>query len=81
MRMLGGLIAALVLTGTAGAQSQPAAPVEKSDDGERIMCRTLEQTGTRVSRKRVCKTRNEWRQEEQASRKHLEDAQREVNRY
>jgi hypothetical protein len=78
MRVLAGLIVALTLTGTAGAQPQPE---QKKKDGERMICRPVEQTGSRVSRQKICKTQDEWRAQEEFSRKNLEDSQREVNRY
>lgn len=63
------MIAALLLLGVASAgaqeQSKPAteaivqtAPAD--NDGGRLICKTEKETGSRVKRNKVCKTKQEW---------------------
>lgn len=75
MRVFAGLVLVAALTGAAAPQ-----PVKKPQ-GERKICRAFEQTGTRLGRTRICKTAEEWRVEDEITRKQLEDEQRQVTRY
>jgi hypothetical protein len=66
-----GLVAVACLAGTALA----AVPTKKNDSNKMI-CRTMEETGSRLAGKRVCLTREQWRQQSDMQRENLEKAQR-----
>lgn len=77
-----GLIAAFMLLGgqVAGAQDlekptgEPivqTAPAE--NDGSRLICKTVKETGSRVKRNKVCKTKQDWDDMRQNSNKQLDD--------
>ena len=55
--------------------SQPAAepPVTRKD--ERMICRRLEQTGTRMSGREVCRTQSQWDYDTNSARDVLRDKQ------
>jgi hypothetical protein len=52
-----------------------AAPATK-EGGNKVICRTMDETGSRLGSKRVCLTRDQWRQQKEAQRADLEKAQR-----
>lgn len=63
------MIAALLLLGVASAgaqeQTKPAAEAivqtaPADNDGGRLICKTEKETGSRVKRSKVCKTKQEW---------------------
>ncbi|MBJ7417136.1 MAG: hypothetical protein ACT6Q8_20150 [Niveispirillum sp.] len=63
------MIAALLLLGvaSAGAQEQAKPATEAivqtapaDNDGGRLICKTEKETGSRVKRNKVCKTKQEW---------------------
>jgi hypothetical protein len=53
-----------------------AAPHDKKDAGDKVICRTMEEIGSRLSSKRVCLTRSQWRDQQATQRQNLEKAQR-----
>ena len=69
---------ALLLSTAASAQAPSnAAPAEggAGNPNDRI-CRTLNDTGSRLSRSRVCLTRAEWAERRRVQRQALEQSQR-----
>ena len=56
-------------TDSSAAQGGSAAPPAKKD---KMICRTMEMTGTRLGGGRVCKTESEWQKDK-------EDAERMLN--
>lgn len=56
-----------------------AAPTAKQDDPDKKICERVEETGTRLGGRRVCKTKAEWAAERAASREEIERAQRNVD--
>ncbi|MCC6927226.1 hypothetical protein [Novosphingobium sp.] len=61
------LLAFALLAAPVAVLADPAAPASTNDeakkaDGDRMICRTQSETGSRLSRKRVCMTANEWRE-------------------
>lgn len=74
------LVLALVSTSApAFAQSQPAAvnPGVQSAEAanDRVICERIQETGSRLGGKRVCKTAREWAEQRQRDREAAEDAQ------
>jgi len=71
--------AALLVAATpVGAQTQnngQPTPVSKQKDPNRIICEKVEETGSRISAKRVCMTAQQWEEKRRADRAYLEDAQ------
>jgi predicted secreted protein len=66
--------AACVAAGTLAA-ANAATPAKKAD-GDKVICRTMEELGSRLASKRVCLTRNQWRQQQDMERQNLDKAQR-----
>jgi hypothetical protein len=61
------------------ATAAPVTPVVKiKGDPNRIVCRDLDTTGSRVNRKRDCRTAQEWAEQNALDRQALE--QRQANR-
>jgi hypothetical protein len=58
-RMICGFCAAALLTGTAVAGDASGRGQSKSDPNK-VVCRTVSDTGSRLSRSRVCKTNEQW---------------------
>lgn len=74
-------LAALLAIGAAPAIAQaPSAGTApaKAQDPDKKICQRVEETGSRLGDKRICKTRAEWAAERQESRNELERAQRNV---
>jgi hypothetical protein len=68
---MGAACSAAMLVSTAVATT----PVKKSD-GTKVICRELGETGSRLASKRVCLTRDQWRDQAQTQRTDLDKAQR-----
>jgi len=63
----------------AQAPSAGTAPASaKAQDPDKKICQRVEETGSRLGDRRICKTRAEWAAERQESRNELERAQRNV---
>jgi len=69
--LMGAACAAATLVSPALA----AAPARKSD-GAKVICRTIDEIGSRLASKRVCLTREQWRDQAQAQRTDLDKAQK-----
>jgi hypothetical protein len=54
--------------------AQPTAAPQAQTADDRIVCKRVEQTGTRLRKGKVCKTLSQWRAQEAAARKILTDA-------
>ncbi len=73
-----GALALLALSAPAYAESNdtPAPQTKVEDDGQnKIVCRRVEAIGTRLSSKRVCRTKGDWDAEAAANRQNLERSQ------
>ncbi|NCU12931.1 MAG: hypothetical protein GXC70_12385 [Sphingomonadaceae bacterium] len=58
------------------ADDAPSAPAKAEDDGKnKVVCRRVEAIGTRLSSKKVCRTKGEWDAEAAANRQDLERSQ------
>ncbi len=70
-------LAAMTAPVVANASSDTPAPQTKvEDDGQnKIVCRRVEAIGTRLSSKKVCRTKGEWDAEAAANRQNLERSQ------
>lgn len=73
------LVAAAVVAAPATArspagQSSPAAKSTQAD--EKVVCRLINTTGSRLGGERVCKTRAQWNAESDRTREDFEDAPR-----
>ena len=71
-------LAAALAIGTTSAVAQPpatgsAAPIAKAQDPDKKRCeRIVEETGSRLGGRRICKTEAEWAAERQPSREESE---------
>ena len=63
---LAAVISAPASAGAPAGQVQSAAKSDKSDD--KIVCRFVNSTGSRLSRERQCKTRADWERESDETR-------------
>lgn len=57
------------------ASAQAAGKTEKAKDPERKICQTIEETGSRLGRTRICMTAQQWEDQRRAQRGDLERAQ------
>jgi len=58
------------------AVSDSAAPSASSTDkGSKMICREIDETGSRLGGKRVCMTRDQWEEQKRAARSAVERAQ------
>ena len=74
-----GALALVALSAPAFANGNgdtPAPQTKVEDDGQnKVVCRRVEAIGTRLSSKRVCRTKGEWDAEAAANRQNLERSQ------
>jgi Spy/CpxP family protein refolding chaperone len=56
---------------SAAAPPVQAAPAKKDDPGK-VICRTLPELGSRLAEKRVCLTREQWRQQKEMEQQTLD---------
>jgi len=47
--------------------------------GGRLLCRTMAETGSRLAKTRLCKTRDEWAEYKRTQREELERSQRKAS--
>lgn len=67
------LIGAAPALAQAQATDQPASGAKKDN---RVICEKVEQIGSRLARKRVCMTADEWAEKRRLDREDVQDAQR-----
>ncbi len=69
------LLAALLVTSVAAtAQTATAAKEDKNDSG-RMVCRTVETTGSRLGKRKICRTAAEWTEIQAIERRDIERQQ------
>ena len=68
------IAAALILPGTAAALAA-SPPEAKSDDSERMICRTIGETGSRLSKRKLCMTAAEWAEHKRTTKEDIDKAQ------
>lgn len=64
-------VSLLVCTAPAFAQTQAADKQQPADDkklSERLVCKSIDQIGSRVSTKRTCMTGQQWEEQRRSSR-------------
>ena len=60
----------------AAVGSDSASPAAGSNDkGSKMICREVDETGSRLGGKRVCMTRDQWEEQRRAARAAIERAQ------
>lgn len=66
----------LALTLLAGQAAEPSAATaaKPAADGDRVICRQLPRTGSRIPPKRMCRTAAEWAESERTSREEFDHA-------
>ena len=69
----GTLIASAAVAAT--AQTTAAAPESGGSHQERMVCKSIQEIGSRLNRRRVCRTRGEWDEIEQQTRQVVERVQ------
>lgn len=70
------MISSLLLATLLSAQPpQTAATTARAADPNRQICQTLAETGSRLSRRRVCMTSAQWEEHRQQTKDSLERAQ------
>jgi hypothetical protein len=68
------LTAALLMPGAALAGTARSG-ADDAKKGDQLVCRNLAETGSRLVKKRVCMTRDEWAEQKRAQREELERTQ------
>jgi len=68
-------LSAVALAGSAAAAKEPKASAQKSAT-DRMICRTIEDTGQKLRRTRACHTAAEWRELNRETRQAIEHIQR-----
>ena len=63
----------LILTFAMLAFATPDAAPQDGGKSEKLICKSTGATGSRVRAAKVCRTRDEWKKLEEASRKRLTD--------
>ncbi|MBN8483799.1 MAG: hypothetical protein J0L50_03380 [Sphingomonadales bacterium] len=63
------------VAGSSGDNAAPAAKTASEADTNKVVCRRVEAIGTRLSSKKVCRTKGEWDAEAAANRQDLERSQ------
>lgn len=61
----------LSMVGTAYADSDSPAPAEGAED--KLICKTQQQTGSRLRKEKVCLTEADWRARRQQTQKTMQD--------
>lgn len=73
------VISLLVAAVPASAQVQPApgrAVTPTANGGDRVICRSVEEIGSRLSAKRVCMTSAQWAEQRRLQAAEVEEMQR-----
>ncbi len=78
--MMKAMVATLFLIGSAAAiaQAPQQAPARQppNNDPNQIICVNQTEIGSRLNRRRICRTRAEWAEHERMYRQDIEEAQR-----
>ena len=72
------LMAAIAFAGTGvAAQAQDSAPAAETGTkkADRMVCRTIGETGSRLKRSKVCRTAAQWAEQRQIDRANIDRAQ------
>jgi hypothetical protein len=67
------LTAAILLPGVAFAADPGTGKQDKKHEG--LVCRDLDETGSRLSSKRICMTKEQWEQSRRDARQAIDQAQ------
>jgi hypothetical protein len=68
---------AVALVTTVAIMAQPSIATDVKGDANKQICRTLQSTGSRLSRTRACHTALEWAELRRDTKQHLEQIQNE----
>ncbi|HTU10017.1 MAG TPA: hypothetical protein VMG08_03880 [Allosphingosinicella sp.] len=71
---------ALLMSGAASAQpgsgnASPNGAGASGNDPNQMICRSIRETGSMLSRSRVCKTRAQWEEERRQTRQNIDRSQ------
>jgi Ni/Co efflux regulator RcnB len=61
-------VLAVATAATFSATAAAAADSPQKSSGDRMVCRTLDESGSRTRSNRVCKTKSEWERAENAAK-------------
>ncbi|HEX5182405.1 MAG TPA: hypothetical protein VFW19_04535 [Allosphingosinicella sp.] len=65
----------LIVPGLALASGNTAPAASSTDKGSKLICREVEEIGSRLGGKRICMTRDQWEEERRNARSTVEKAQ------
>lgn len=68
-------MAALLAGTTASADNEPASSAGQDDAQTRKVCRTVQETGSRLKSKKICMTADEWAEKRRQDRMLIERSQ------
>lgn len=57
----------------ASEQKTAQADADKKDDDDKIVCKTKTATGSRIKKNKICKTKRQWRQLAESTRRDLDN--------
>ncbi|ONF96430.1 hypothetical protein [Sphingomonas jeddahensis] len=66
------LFAALLVTPVAASAQTVSHPKEDKSDPNRMVCRTVETTGSRLGKRKICRTAAEWTEVQAMERRDLD---------
>ena len=74
------ILSALLVSGAAALAQTPAeesasTKVGPNQDPDQVVCQTITEIGSRLNRRRVCRTRAEWAEHQRMYRQNIEKAQ------
>ncbi|MBV9931548.1 MAG: hypothetical protein JO013_11470 [Alphaproteobacteria bacterium] len=72
MSRASGILFGFAVAATSAATSTADAAPAKKADGDKVICRTVPDIGSRLAEKRVCLTREQWRQQKDIERQNLD---------
>jgi invasion protein IalB len=80
------ILSALLASGAAAAAAVAQTPAEApattklgpNQDPNQVVCQTQTEIGSRVNRRRVCRTRAEWEEHQRMYRQNIERAQQQM---
>jgi predicted secreted protein len=79
MKTLAIAIAAIAMTATSAAAAEPKAADAKQEKKEKKICKSEKMTGSLTRVRRTCMTQREWDQVAEASRRGVNDLDRQQN--
>ena len=69
------LVPSAALAGEPADDAQTQVPAQVQDEDDRIVCRNINQIGSRLNRRRICLTQAQWAEQRRVNRADMENRQ------